>query len=141
MFRRPPRSTRTDTLFPYTTLFRSDGGQVQQVATRQRDAAFGRSVVRPRDMQEDGAAHARHRRVVVMPQHDDEVVEGVVPPHPFRACRIGQRHRSVVARLVGGALAQLPAVWVLAGIAMALFGMLPQMLSGDRKSTRLNSSH
>src|SRR3546814_14980269 len=23
MFRRPPRSTRTDTLFPYTTLFRS----------------------------------------------------------------------------------------------------------------------
>src|SRR3546814_4368401 len=30
MIRRPPRSTRTDTLFPYTTLFRSDharGGQ------------------------------------------------------------------------------------------------------------------
>src|SRR3546814_2773508 len=24
--RRPPRSTRTDTLFPYTTLFRSDAG-------------------------------------------------------------------------------------------------------------------
>src|SRR3546814_1935434 len=24
MSRRPPRSTRTDTLFPYTTLFRSD---------------------------------------------------------------------------------------------------------------------
>src|SRR3546814_14601000 len=24
MFRRPPRSTRTDTLFPYTTLFRSE---------------------------------------------------------------------------------------------------------------------
>src|SRR3546814_3402944 len=24
MIRRPPRSTRTDTLFPYTTLFRSD---------------------------------------------------------------------------------------------------------------------
>src|SRR3546814_6240017 len=29
MIRRPPRSTRTDTLFPYTTLFRSD---VQLVA-------------------------------------------------------------------------------------------------------------
>src|SRR3546814_14352831 len=31
MIRRPPRSTRTDTLFPYTTLFRSgfvDGGAV-----------------------------------------------------------------------------------------------------------------
>src|SRR3546814_1479046 len=26
MIRRPPRSTRTDTLFPSTTLFRSDGG-------------------------------------------------------------------------------------------------------------------
>src|SRR3546814_17979792 len=27
MIRRPPRSTRTDTLFPYTTLFRSRGGR------------------------------------------------------------------------------------------------------------------
>src|SRR3546814_19186924 len=27
MIRRPPRSTRTDTLFPYTTLFRSVGKQ------------------------------------------------------------------------------------------------------------------
>src|SRR3546814_13128015 len=26
MIRRPPRSTRTDTLFPYTTLFRSQKG-------------------------------------------------------------------------------------------------------------------
>src|SRR3546814_3646493 len=28
MIRRPPRSTRTDTLFPYTTLFRSDAERV-----------------------------------------------------------------------------------------------------------------
>src|SRR3546814_13827953 len=27
MIRRPPRSTRTDTLFPYTTLFRSTGNE------------------------------------------------------------------------------------------------------------------
>src|SRR3546814_19318444 len=27
MIRRPPRSTRTDTLFPYTTLFRSTAGR------------------------------------------------------------------------------------------------------------------
>src|SRR3546814_5493657 len=27
MIRRPPRSTRTDTLFPYTTLFRSDDAE------------------------------------------------------------------------------------------------------------------
>src|SRR3546814_1952710 len=49
MVRRPPRSTRTDTLFPYTTRFRSraareqspagqarGGGKRQQVAARQR---------------------------------------------------------------------------------------------------------
>src|SRR3546814_16234074 len=29
MLRRPPRSTRTDTLFPYTTLFRSRGESVE----------------------------------------------------------------------------------------------------------------
>src|SRR3546814_4877956 len=29
MIRRPPRSTRTDTLFPYTTLFRSSAGRRQ----------------------------------------------------------------------------------------------------------------
>src|SRR3546814_2459936 len=28
MIRRPPRSTRTDTLFPYTTLFRSNIGNL-----------------------------------------------------------------------------------------------------------------
>src|SRR3546814_7119589 len=28
MIRRPPRSTRTDTLFPYTTLFRSEPAQL-----------------------------------------------------------------------------------------------------------------
>src|SRR3546814_13106771 len=30
MIRRPPRSTRTDTLFPYTTLFRSTEGVVDE---------------------------------------------------------------------------------------------------------------
>src|SRR3546814_1823963 len=29
MIRRPPRSTRTDTLFPYTTLFRSDKAEAK----------------------------------------------------------------------------------------------------------------
>src|SRR3546814_1157625 len=33
MIRRPPRSTRTDTLFPYTTLFRSLGAQKWLAAT------------------------------------------------------------------------------------------------------------
>src|SRR3546814_2544627 len=31
MIRRPPRSTRTDTLFPYTTLFRSHAGGARPV--------------------------------------------------------------------------------------------------------------
>src|SRR3546814_4405599 len=35
MIRRPPRSTRTDTLFPYTTLFRS---AAQQPALQRRIA-------------------------------------------------------------------------------------------------------
>src|SRR3546814_16931654 len=34
MLRRPPRSTRTDTLFPYTTLFRSSGGDRGAAAHR-----------------------------------------------------------------------------------------------------------
>src|SRR3546814_21058533 len=36
MIRRPPRSTRTDTLFPYTTLFRSRfcGANVAQAVAR-----------------------------------------------------------------------------------------------------------
>src|SRR3546814_17127909 len=32
MIRRPPRSTRTDTLFPYTTLFRSLYGEMEAEA-------------------------------------------------------------------------------------------------------------
>src|SRR3546814_2501676 len=42
MIRRPPRSTRTDTLFPYTPLFRSAVDPQQQVAQRrQRDRETG----------------------------------------------------------------------------------------------------
>src|SRR3546814_5738905 len=36
MIRRPPRSTRTDTLFPYTTLFRSVRDQEGARAVKQR---------------------------------------------------------------------------------------------------------
>src|SRR3546814_6632924 len=34
MIRRPPRSTRTDTLFPYTTLFRSSRARKRSCLTR-----------------------------------------------------------------------------------------------------------
>src|SRR3546814_12037851 len=41
MIRRPPRSTRTDTLLPYTTLFRSPHGPTRQVAQRTARAVEG----------------------------------------------------------------------------------------------------
>src|SRR3546814_6375356 len=50
MIRRPPRSTRTDTLFPYTTLFRSfgffipaDEGEIDHATPSRRCMAMGRS--------------------------------------------------------------------------------------------------
>src|SRR3546814_18122044 len=39
MRRRPPRSTRTDTLFPYTTLFRSEHDRPQQGAGGEAERA------------------------------------------------------------------------------------------------------
>src|SRR3546814_11078021 len=44
MIRRPPRSTSTDTLFPYTTLFRSrlaEGGVSQLARKRERGQIVG----------------------------------------------------------------------------------------------------
>src|SRR3546814_2550447 len=39
MIRRPPRSTRTDTLFPYTTLFRSSPGGTPSGSSRPTSAS------------------------------------------------------------------------------------------------------
>src|SRR3546814_19115406 len=44
MIRRPPRSTRTDTLFPYTTLFRS---QPRAVRTFETESGVRRKAMRP----------------------------------------------------------------------------------------------
>src|SRR3546814_7628548 len=56
MIRRPPRSTRTDTLFPYTTLFRSQCSSRSDHFDRARLAG----VARPRR----GAQGYRHSRGV-----------------------------------------------------------------------------
>src|SRR3546814_2667091 len=59
MIRRPPRSTRTDTLFPYTTLFRS-----QEPAGGVRDGecvAGVRRLARPRPAGSNGRARRRAR--------------------------------------------------------------------------------
>src|SRR3546814_2470079 len=44
MIRRPPRSTRTDTLFPYTTLFLSLGNMGGPMAGRLLDAGYALAV-------------------------------------------------------------------------------------------------
>src|SRR3546814_4517754 len=83
MCRRPPRSTRTDTLFPYTTLFRSAVGPLRRCVphagregeARPRSLALGRETADAQHFRlvhsQPGAAagavlHAdrpRHRRV------------------------------------------------------------------------------
>src|SRR3546814_11011803 len=51
MIRRPPRSTRTDTLFPYTTLFRSRGsvlaGRDEEALAVGRDDGGGVAEIGP----------------------------------------------------------------------------------------------
>src|SRR3546814_13700578 len=59
MRRRPPRSTRTDTLFPYTTLFRS-GDERQAEPLRQAHEALRLAV----------ALRAGHAEVVLHPAVD-----------------------------------------------------------------------
>src|SRR3546814_15006698 len=56
MIRRPPRSTRTDTLFPYTTLFRSRPGEPGLFLHRQRVHV---------------GAHEDRRTVAIFEQADD----------------------------------------------------------------------
>src|SRR3546814_5557686 len=63
MIRRPPRSTRTDTLFPYTTLFRSG----HRAGDHRRHAAGGGRAVRA------GAQPARHRPDPRSEEHTSEL--------------------------------------------------------------------
>src|SRR3546814_15763527 len=85
MIRRPPRSTRTDTLFPYTTLFRShfaieqcgleacfvidqrflrDGGIL-----RERSGGDARETSRLVPFRNIGVEQERRRRLVVHAEH------------------------------------------------------------------------
>src|SRR3546814_20347045 len=50
MIRRPPRSTRTDTLFPYTTLFRSVDQQLDEVGRDFGGVGGGRLLRRLRQL-------------------------------------------------------------------------------------------
>src|SRR3546814_1126747 len=58
MIRRPPRSTRTDTLFPYTTLFRSSHAEPDQRRNANDDSIPGeRRETIARDDGEEGLDH------------------------------------------------------------------------------------
>src|SRR3546814_2614062 len=77
MIRRPPRSTRTDTLFPYTTLFRSDGGNGSRAGA--------------------GAASLRQPRAAFPYDQSDAIFANdlrKIDVHALREERIGFYHRS-----------------------------------------------
>src|SRR3546814_18735140 len=85
MIRRPPRSTRTDTLFPYTTLFRSAGNAGERLF----------------DVGDDfGLRFLRIGPVLLVLQHD--VAVGAVRRH-----RIGRDLGGADAREVGLPLGNL----------------------------------
>src|SRR3546814_15295138 len=56
MIRRPPRSTRTDTLFPYTTLFRSAHGERQARAIKRTAREIAWNIVLPAESTNRAAA-------------------------------------------------------------------------------------
>src|SRR3546814_1307909 len=91
MIRRPPRSTRTDTLFPYTTLFRSEEGRRQRRGEEHRCVALAdgerAAELLLRQGAEDQADHRGRHRDGIEPHHEaegaddieqDEVDHGVV---------------------------------------------------------------
>src|SRR3546814_2715877 len=69
MIRRPPRSTRTDTLFPYTTLFRSTP---RRVVRAPRDRPENRFVDREKSPWERSRGHSRRPHRSGMPARSEE---------------------------------------------------------------------
>src|SRR3546814_7566653 len=67
MIRRPPRSTRTDTLFPYTTLFRSGAGS-RRHGRAARDRA-DRAVRRLEGPGDDGRRRRDRRHACLRPRY------------------------------------------------------------------------
>src|SRR3546814_4567626 len=115
MIRRPPRSTRTDTLFPYSTLFRAGCELVEQpVATA---GALARLV--------------RRFPVALMA---DESLHG--PRSAFDLAKVaGADVFAVKLEQSGGAYAAQQGAEIADAAGIELYGG-----SIDRKSTRLNSS-
>src|SRR3546814_2262164 len=108
MIRRPPRSTRTDTLFPYTTLFRSL--VVEDVAGKQRElellddlvhalGAVGELPVRGHGVDAEGVHHLHHvgarRRVGGV-----AALPGVAAVEKQRLVRRSEEHTSEIQSLM-----------------------------------------
>src|SRR3546814_6282803 len=138
MMRRPPRSTRTYTLFPYTTLFRSEirGGRVGAAAPEDRGAAVG--------VAGDEALGKQHPRRLGV-ETFVEAVAGLAPARNRQPRRPGVlvRQRDRVEPVARIAPAEVQALRVQVGGAErgGQQFTLPQHVGLDRKSTRLNSSH
>src|SRR3546814_20958915 len=88
MIRRPPRSTRTDTLLPYTTLFRSVIDHVPQVPAgdQSADAAHPLWLHLPELAMPESACRiqrslGRRCHVVHLPGGRERRPAGTVPPH------------------------------------------------------------
>src|SRR3546814_5640409 len=104
MIRRPPRSTRTDTLFPYTTLFRSEQrqpsggfeenqkGAADRLENRHRKLSHVDPVVaraeRRQDLLADGACLAGHGIDVMLG------VDELGPEPGPHVCRSTEEHTS-----------------------------------------------
>src|SRR3546814_4165598 len=69
MIRRPPRSTRTDTPFPYTTLFRSSDQSAGSRPVRARERRPGRHSQPLRRRDYDARARRRLMRIAVSRLH------------------------------------------------------------------------
>src|SRR3546814_1941540 len=62
MIRRPPRSTRTDTLFPYTTLFRSESGGAQNGEHVAHRGEMPDAAIKARVAEDDGGDTGEYHR-------------------------------------------------------------------------------
>src|SRR3546814_2653614 len=137
MIRRPPRSTRTDTLFPYTTLFRSlvDSAEIaggpqknfSQPLNQRRRRIVGDQVAR--ELGGDVAGGGGMARKIL--QHRQRLL---LPAFGVALAEASSTARLVRLRLEGEAAAQGSDLVEGSGAA----DCPPRQ---DRKSTRLKSSH
>src|SRR3546814_20185608 len=86
MIRRPPRSTRTDTLFPYTTLYRSHRRLRAQRGARRQDQQPGADAreLFPEPLRLDLRGHRRTREPDSLPRPARQVGHAL-PPVSARA--------------------------------------------------------